>query len=136
MTIFDGAKPASSAMRSSPGLATSQPMPHFASSRSTGTSDAAFAAKVCSTPGAPANASWSAATDSRTPSVSTNPATGLDSPSRPAATAWRTAAATRAEEGGADGDGGGLMESGAVIGGPTVSVQPDDIGAGRGHSGR
>lgn len=94
-TIVPGAKPASTASRSSPGLATSHPIPQSASSRRTGMREEALAAKVCRTPGLWANASRSAATDERTPSVSTNPATGRDSLSSPCPTAARTPASKR-----------------------------------------
>lgn len=134
-TIFSGANPASTARRSSPGLATSQPMPHEASSRSTGTSEAAFAAKVCrtGTPGTPAKASRRAATACRTPSVSRKPATGCSSPSSPPATARRRAAAnlsgrSAGRNAGDAADVVGVIRRESVMTAPQVIVARDKTG--------
>ncbi len=99
-TVRPAGTPAARARASSPGLATSAPMPASCSSRSTGTSGDAFTAKACSTgvPGAvtASNAERRAAADSRIPVTSSSPTIGVPGPSSPCSTAARTARSRRA----------------------------------------
>ncbi len=102
-TVRPAGTPAARASASSPGLATSQPSPASASSRSTGTSGAAFTAKACRTgvPGASAAAKAlvRAAAEDRIPSVSRRQVRGSAEsapPTRPCSTAARTARFRRA----------------------------------------
>ncbi len=99
-TVRSGATPAARASASSPGLATSAPMPSSRSSRSTGTSGLAFTAKACSTgvPGAvtASNAARSPAADSRMPVTSSRATRGVSPSSSPCSTAARTASSRRA----------------------------------------
>ncbi len=95
-----GSTPAARASASSPGLATSAPMPSSRSSRSTGTSGLAFTANACSTgvPGAvtASKASRRSAADSRMPVTSSSPTRGASVSRNPCSTAARTAASRRA----------------------------------------
>ncbi len=99
-TVRSGRTPAARARASSPGLATSAPMPSSCSSRSTGTSGLAFTANACSTgvPGAvtASNAARSSAADSLMPVTSSSAAMGAPGPSSPCSTAARTASSLRA----------------------------------------
>ncbi len=98
-----GSTPAARASASSPGLATSAPMPSSRSSRSTGTSGLAFTAKACSTgvPGAvtASKAARRSAADSRMPVASSSATRGASVSRSPCSTAARTAASRRAARG-------------------------------------